>query len=79
MGYVAYSFLGVFDNFLDIDTFWGILGQGFFSGILGICSGYVVLKVLKNEQINQIEDALKKKRFWMTPVVKGSDNEIHSL
>lgn len=79
MGYVAYAFLGVFDNFLDINTFWGILGQGFFSGILGICSGYVVLKVLKNEQINQIENALSKKRFWKTPVIKGGDGDIHPL
>ena len=79
MGYVAYAFLGVFDNFLDINTFWGILGQGFFSGVLGICSGYVVLKVLKNEQINQIENALSKKRFWKTPVVKGGDSDLHPL
>ncbi len=79
MGYVAYAFLGVFDNFLDINTFWGILGQGFFSGVLGICSGYVVLKVLKNEQINQIENALSKKRFWKTPVIKSGDSDLHPL
>lgn len=79
MGYVAYAFLNVFDNFLDINTFWGILGQGFFSGFLGICSGYVVLKVLKNEQVNQIEKALSTKRFWKTPVVQGSEDELHSL
>lgn len=79
MGYVAYSFLGFFDNFLNINTFWGILGQGFFSGILGITSGYVVLKVLKNEQINQIEETLKRKKFWKASVVKGSDSEISSV
>ncbi len=79
MGYVAYAFLNVFDKFFDINTFWGILGQGFFSGLLGICSGYVVLKVLKNEQMEQIENALSKKRFWKTPVVQGSEDELHTL
>lgn len=79
MGYVAYSFLNVFDNFLNINTFWGILGQGFFSGVLGICSGYVVLKVLKNEQMAQIEKVLSKKRFWKTPVVQGSEDELHTM
>ncbi|MEZ4114311.1 MAG: lipid II flippase MurJ [Candidatus Paceibacterota bacterium] len=79
MGYVAYSFLNVFNKILDISTFWGVLGQGFFSGVLGICSGYVVLKVLKNEQINQIEETLKRKRFWKTSVTKGGDSDLHPL
>ncbi len=79
MACVAYLFLGVFDNFLDINTFWGILGQGFFSGILGILAGYVVLKLLKNEQIKEIEKVLSIKRFWKTPVVKGSDSDLHPL
>lgn len=79
MGYVAYFFLGVFDDFLNINTFWGILGQGFFSGALGLVVWYIVLKILKNEQINQIENALRKKRFWKTPVIKGGDGDIHPL
>lgn len=80
MGYVAYIFLNVFDNFLDINTFWGILGQGFFAAILGMLSGYLVLKILKNEQINQIEKVFQIKRFWKsTPVIKGSDSDLHPL
>lgn len=79
IGYVAYMSLDVFDNFLDITTFSGILGQGFFSGLIGLFSGYVVLKVLKNEQISEIEKVLSIKRFWKTPVVKGSDSDLHPL
>lgn len=78
-GYVAYNFLGVFDDILNINTFWGILGQGFFAGILGICSGYVVLKVLKNEQVEQIEKALKTKRFWKTSSAVKGDDELQTL
>jgi putative peptidoglycan lipid II flippase len=79
MGYVAYIFLDVFDNVFDINTFWGILGQGFFAGALGIFAGYIVLKILKNEQVVQIENTLSIKRFWKTPVVKGSDSDLHPL
>lgn len=78
-GYVAYNLLGVFDDILNINTFWGILGQGFFAGFLGICSGYVVLKALKNEQVNQIENALKTKRFWKTSRAVKGDDELQTL
>jgi putative peptidoglycan lipid II flippase len=76
MGYVTYAFLDVFDNFLDINTFWGILGQGFFAGVLGICSGYVVLRALNNEQMMQIEKVLQTKKFWKTNVLSSGQDEI---
>lgn len=79
IGFVAYGFLNVFDNIFNINTFWGILGQGFFSGMLGICSGYVVLKLLKNEQVKQIEETLHRKKFWKASVTKGSDSDLHPL
>ncbi len=79
VGDIAYVFLGVFDNVFDINKFWGILGQGFFAGIIGIFAGYIILKVLDNEQIEQIEKAFKIKRFWKTDVVKESEDELHTL
>jgi len=78
-GFVAYGFLSLFAKVFNINTFWGILGQGFFSGFLGICTGYVILKVLKNEQVEQIEKALHKKRFWKAEVTKGGDGDLHTL
>lgn len=76
MGFVAYAFLGVFASFLDIDTFWGILGQGALAGLIGICSGYVVLKILRNEEIRQIEDTIKTKKFWGAGVVSEGKEEL---
>lgn len=79
VGDIAYVFLGVFDNIFDINKFWGILGQGFFAGVIGIFAGYVILKVLDNEQVLQIEKAFKIKRFWKTDVVKETEDELHTL
>lgn len=79
IGYVAYYALDVFDNIFNIQTFWGIFGQGTLAGVIGLCSGYVILRVLKNEQVLQIERALHKKKFWKTPVPGSSEEEIHSL
>jgi putative peptidoglycan lipid II flippase len=78
-GFVAYNLLSVFDNFLNINTFWGILGQGFFSGILGVLVGYGVLKILKNEQVNEIENILKKKRFWKNGNAVKSGDDVSSV
>lgn len=77
-GFTAYQLLSFFDNFLNINTFWGILGQGFFSGVIGLLVWYVVLKILKNEQIDQIEKSIRVKRFWKTSTLKG-DDELQTL
>ncbi len=79
MGDIAYVFLGVFDDIFDINKFWGILGQGFFAGVIGIFAGYIILKILDNEQIKQIEKAFKIKKFWKSDVVKESEDELHTL
>lgn len=76
MGYVAYKFLGVFDDVLDINTFWGILGQGFFAGVLGIIAGYIILKGLKNPQIKEIEQTIKSKNFWKANVISEGKEEL---
>lgn len=76
MGYVAYKFLGVFDDIFDINTFWGILGQGFFAGIIGIFAGYIILKGLKNKQVEEIEEAVRTKNFWKTEVLSEGQDEL---
>ena len=75
MGIVAYKFLGVFDKFFDINTFWGILMQGFLSGVLGILVGVIILKLLKNEEFESLVKAFKT-RFWETKVVMPSQEEL---
>ena len=75
MAFVAYEFLGVFDNFLDINTFWGILGQGFFSGILGIGAGILVFMLLKNQEFKEVAATFHKK-FWKARVIVPSQKEL---
>jgi len=61
MGLVAYQFLNVFDNVFSMNTLWGVLLQGLFSGIIGILVGGSVLLLLKNKELKDIIDTLKKK------------------
>ncbi len=73
MGFVAYQFLQIFAKVFNIDTFWGIFLQGFLSGIFGIISGIILLKILKNKEITEITQALHT-RFWKArPVVSEQD------
>lgn len=75
MGAVAYECLNILDNVFDINTFRGILFQGLISGIVGIISGIVMLKLLKNPDI---EDAIRavKNKFWKTEVIAPAQEEL---
>lgn len=68
MGFVAYRFLNVFDDLLDINTLVGIFLQGFLSGVIGIIVGFFILKLLKNDEIKVIWDTLHKK-IWKTKII----------
>jgi putative peptidoglycan lipid II flippase len=68
MGFVTYQFLVIFASIFDTSTFWGVLNQGFWSGIIGIMSGVIILKVLKNKEIIEIQKALSHK-FWKTETI----------
>ncbi|OGZ04484.1 MAG: murein biosynthesis integral membrane protein MurJ [Candidatus Lloydbacteria bacterium RIFCSPHIGHO2_01_FULL_41_20] len=68
MGFTAYQFLGVFDKIFDINTFWGIFAQGFFSGIIGLIVGTILLKLLGSHELTEIHSSLKHK-FWKTRAI----------
>ncbi len=73
MGFVAYEFLAIFSRVFDMDTFFGIFFQGFFSGILGIAAGILALHLLKNREFETVKAGLAKK-FWKAhPVVPGQE------
>jgi putative peptidoglycan lipid II flippase len=74
MGFVAYHFLNVFDNILDINTFWGIFLQGLFSGLIGIVAFVLILKLCKSAELEEIWAVLHKK-FWKAKVL-GPDPEV---
>ena len=75
MGFVAHQLLDLFDNVFDINTFWGIFAQGFFSGILGIIAGATLLVLLSNREIKEIRGSLVH-RFWKTKAVGGEGTEL---
>ena len=74
MGFVTYQFLDLFDNVFDINTFWGIFAQGFFSGMLGIIAGITLLILLGNREVKEIKGSLVHK-FWKTKTV-GGESEL---
>lgn len=49
MGFVAYLSLNIFDNIFNLNTFIGIFSQGLLSGLIGILSLILTLKLLKNK------------------------------
>ncbi|KKS44228.1 MAG: Integral membrane protein MviN [candidate division CPR1 bacterium GW2011_GWA2_42_17] len=74
IGYVAYLFLNVFDKVFNINTLAGIFLQGFFSGIIGIAVGILVLIMMKNEEINDVWQTLHHK-IWKAKVVGADPTE----
>jgi peptidoglycan biosynthesis protein MviN/MurJ (putative lipid II flippase) len=68
MGVVTYMMLRFFSNIFSPNTFLGILMQGLFSGIIGICVGIFVLKLFKNKELEDLSKAFHKK-FWRKRVV----------
>ena len=70
LGFSAHIMLDILDNVLDINTFMGIFGQGLMSGIVGILSGILVLKLLRSRELSESSVSLHKK-FWKTTVISS--------
>src|SRR3972149_816192 len=75
IGIVAYKLLGVFSKIFDLETFRGIFLQGLFSGLLGIIAGAIILKLIKNEELESLIRAFKTK-FWQTKVIVASQDDL---
>lgn len=75
MGFVAYLFLGIFAKIFDINTFLGIFLQGLFSGVLGIVAGVMILKLMKNREIEEVGKALHSK-FWKARAIAPDKEEL---
>ncbi len=63
IGAAAYLFLFVFVGIFDTRTFIGIFLQGFTAGVGGIMAGFLVLKLLKNYELEEIIASLRRK-IW---------------
>lgn len=75
MGIITYLSLNIFDKIFNINTFIGIFLQGFISGILGIMVLYVVLRAMKNRELEEIVNSLKQ-RFWKTQTIAPEPEEL---
>lgn len=63
IGIVTYIFLAIFGSVFNIRTFIGIFLQGFSAGIFGISGGIAILKFLKNKELEEIINSLRRK-IW---------------
>ena len=61
VGAVSYFMLYVLAPIFDTQTLLGIFLQGSISGFVGMFAGYVLLKILKSDELNEIELALSRK------------------
>ncbi len=70
LGVASYGTLQLFANILNQNTFWGIFFQGIIAGFVGVCAAIVVLVLLKNKDIRDFGQSLKRK-FWRVAVVQN--------
>lgn len=68
MGVAAYFSLNFLDNIFDINTFAGIFSQGFLAALIGGFVWWIILKALKNKELEEITGAIFAK-FWKINVV----------
>ncbi len=71
MGVTGYFILNISAGGINQNTFLGIFIQGLIAGVISLIAGGMVLKVLKN---TDLEDFLKSitKRFWKAKVIQDT-------
>jgi peptidoglycan biosynthesis protein MviN/MurJ (putative lipid II flippase) len=74
-GFVTYQFLEVLSYSLNLNSLRGIFLQGLGAGIAGSITWYIILELLKNEEIQQIRNAFFSK-FWKGGVIIPDKEEI---
>ena len=75
MGLFSYISLNLFSNIFNMDTFMGVLLQGFLSGLIGITFGVLVLYIFKNNELLSVVKALNHK-FWRKDVIAPEQGEL---
>ena len=64
-GVAAYLALNLLDNWLDLNTFFGIFTQGLLAGLLGLIVFIFILRRWDNKELAEITHSLHHK-FWRT-------------
>ena len=73
-GFITYKYLDIFDNLFNIKTLVGIFMQGFLSGVIGIISYIIILKLLKNVELEEIWASIRSKIWKVNIVAPGKKN-----
>ncbi|HEY4490326.1 MAG TPA: lipid II flippase MurJ [Candidatus Paceibacterota bacterium] len=74
MGFVIYLALRAFDLIFSLEKFSGVFLQGFLSGICGIAAWIIVLRLLKNGELQEIRKAIHA-RFWKAKAI-SPDSQV---
>ena len=74
MGFITYVSLNPLSFIFNNTTFFGILFQSVCAGAIGIISGIILLKIIKNQEIEEIWKALHSKIWKAKPI--GPDPEV---
>jgi putative peptidoglycan lipid II flippase len=73
---VTFLSLNVFDKYFDLNTFWGVFGQGSSAGILGLIAAFLYLVVIQNREVKIVMKTLHTK-FWRTkPISPEVEEEL---
>ncbi|MFT5359774.1 MAG: putative peptidoglycan lipid II flippase [Candidatus Paceibacteria bacterium] len=75
MAVTSYQFLVIFGQVFDLDTFWGVLGQGFFAGVIGIGVAIFILYLMRSKELHEISKTLRSK-FWSAPVIAELQSDL---
>lgn len=73
IGYFSYTGLQIFDNVFDLETTLGVFAQGFFSGMIGLFFGLIILIVIGNSEIKEVWKTLSSKVWKVKPIVTGQE------
>lgn len=76
MAVVSYISLEILNDVFSLNTFWGVFGQGFISGVVGIVFGVGALYLLGNPEIREIKAAISRRGFRRVKVVADSPEEL---
>ncbi|MDE1988465.1 MAG: oligosaccharide flippase family protein, partial [Patescibacteria group bacterium] len=74
MGFVSYLCLNILDKVFNINKLWGIFSQGLISGLVGLLVFILILKLLKNRELNEIWKTLHKKIWKAQPIAPDVPN-----
>jgi putative peptidoglycan lipid II flippase len=76
VGFVAYHGLQVLAPIFDLDTFVGVFFQGLLAGLLGIVAGIFLLRLMENQELEEIRVSLHKKFWKAVPIAVGEESGL---